>query len=289
LLLPKRVCPLRKFAGVRAQRQDTAGVAYHRLMAKPQPLAGVRVAITRPVGAGSALARRVRALGGTPLLIPGSTLRAAGDVRVARETLKAALAADVVIFTSPAAVGYARQLAPLRSHACVLAPGAGTLRALRRAGHVDAMAPAREDSEGLLALPPLQNVRGKRIGIIGAPGGRGLLARALSRRGARVTRAHVYRRLPARLDRRHVKALRHDAHKALYVLLSSTEALTHILAGLPDDASHALLAGRAVVSSERLAALARKAGFSHVLHARSVHAADMLGAVIQDRPRPPPC
>lgn len=258
-------------------------------MAKPQPLAGVRIAITRPAGTGGGLARRVRALGGTSLLIPGSSLRAASDARVARETLKAALTADVLIFTSPAAVRYARQLAPLRRHACVLAPGTGTLRALRRAGCINTTAPPREDSEGLLALSPLQNVRGKRIGIVGAPGGRGLLARALARRGATVTHAHVYRRLPARLDRRHAKALRRDARKPLYVLLSSTEALTHILAGLQDDARRALLAGHAVVSSERLATLARKAGFSQVLHAGSVHTADMLGAVIQDRLQPPPC
>ncbi len=252
-------------------------------MAKPQPLAAVRIAITRPAGTGNTLVRRVRALGGTPLLVPGSSLRAADDAKATRETLKIALTSDVVIFTSPAAVSHAQQLAPLRSRARMLAPGPGTLHALRRAGCTDVTAPPREDSEGLLALAVLQNVRGKRIGIIGAPGGRGLLARALSRRGAHVMHAHVYRRLPARLDRRHTEALRNDGRKPLYVLLSSAEALGHLLAGLPCDARRTLLAGCAVVSSERLAAIVRKARFSRVVRSESARPADMLAAIVADR------
>ncbi|WP_187300657.1 uroporphyrinogen-III synthase, partial [Mizugakiibacter sediminis] len=101
-----------------------------------RPLAGAAVAITRPAGTGDALARRVRALGGTPLRLPGLALRAAEDAETARRTLRAALRADVAVFTSPAAVRYAARLTPLRfARACVvIGVGAGTARALRRAG-----------------------------------------------------------------------------------------------------------------------------------------------------------
>ena len=88
-----------------------------------RPLKGIRVAITRPVGTGTAWSDRVRALGGTPLLLPGSSLRAAPDPRTARAALRETLAGHVVIFTSPAAVKFARRLGGLRSHATVLAPG----------------------------------------------------------------------------------------------------------------------------------------------------------------------
>lgn len=251
-------------------------------MAAPRPLAGTCVAITRPAGTGGALARRVRALGGTPLLLPGSSLRTPLDAAVARTALRTALACDVAIFTSPAAVRFARRLGARLGRGRALAPGAGTLRALRRAGFTEARAPAREDSEGLLALPALRSVRGQRIGIVGAAGGRGLLDRELAARGASVVHAYVYRRMSARLDHRHAESLRRAATQPLYVMLSSAEALANILGPLPEDARAILLGGTALVSSDRLAAIAHEAGFARVLHAGSAHAQAMLAAVVAD-------
>lgn len=251
-------------------------------MAQPRPLARTRIAITRPSGTASSLARRVRVLGGTPLLLPGSSLRVPADVGAARKALRTALSADVAIFISPAAVRFAGRLSTLRSSAVVLAPGSFTRRALRRAGCTDAIAPAREDSEGLLAMPALQNVQGRRIGIIGAAGGRGLLEGELVRRGAEIVHAHVYRRLPARLDRRHAHALRRAAHKPLYVLLSSVEALANLLGGLSAELRPTLLGGAAVTSSGRLATAARDAGFARVLQADSAHAEALFAAIVAD-------
>jgi len=248
-------------------------------MVQPRLLKGTRIAITRPVGTAAAWTGRVRALGGTPLLLPGSSLRAASDARAARADLREALVSDLVIFTSPAAVKFARRLAALRSRATTLAPGSGTRNALSRAGLRNAIAPDREDSEGILALPVVRDVRGKRVGIVGAAGGRGLLDRELVARGATVIHAHVYERVPARLGRRHADALRGNPRAPLYVLLSSAEALANILAALPGDALHALLHGTAVASSARIAAAARKAGFAHVLRAGSAHAGSMLDAI----------
>lgn len=252
-------------------------------MARQLPLQHTHIAITRPAGTGAGWARRVRAGGGTPLLLPGSSLRAAPDPTAVAKALRAALAGDSLIFTSPAAVRFAAQLMPLRTRARVLAPGAGTLRALLRAGCGQAIAPAREDSEGILALPALQNVDDRRISIIGAAGGRGLLARELAARGATVTHVHVYQRVPARLGRQHAGTLRQTVRRPLYVLLSSAEALANILTALPQDAHRALLVGTAVVSSARVGNAARKAGFKRVLLAGSAHATDLLATVVHDR------
>lgn len=260
-------------------------LAYHRRMpvASKSPLAGTRIAITRPVGSGDGLARRVRALGGAALLLPGARLRAAPDARTARAALRAALAGDVVIFTSPAAVRFAAALAKLKTSAQVLAPGRGTARALRRAGLAHVTCPAREDSEGLLELAALRAVRGQRIAIVGADGGRGLLESRLTARGGSVSAAHVYARTPARLDRRHANALLRTLHQPLFVLVSSAQALANILAALPGDARAALLAGTAVASSERLAQRAHAAGFARVRCAASAHAGDLLAAVVAGR------
>jgi uroporphyrinogen-III synthase len=222
---------------------------------------------------------RVRELGGTAVPLPGSSLRATEDPRTVRVALRRALGGDAVIFTSPAAVRFAARLMPLRTHAVVIAPGAGTAAALRRVAALDARIPERADSEGLLMMPELRRARGKHIGIVGAPGGRGLLETTLRKRGARVTQAHVYRRVPARLDRRHALALL-DHRAPLYVPLSSSEALRNLLATLPAEAGRALLAGTAVASSGRLLQSARAAGFARVLRAESAHDADLIDAIL---------
>lgn len=243
-------------------------------------LRGRIVVITRPAGTAAALARRVRAGGGTPLLLPGLALRRVVDEREAREGLQAALTDDLLIFSSPAAVRFAAALAPLRTPATVLAVGQVTARALRRHGIHAPLAPARQDSEGLLDHPALQGLHGRRIALIGAPGGRGVLREQLVTRGATLRELHVYLRVAPRLDRRHADALLQLPPSAL-VLLSSAEALHNLCRILPPAALARLLAATAVVSSERLATAARSAGFAHIALAASALSADLLGAAMR--------
>lgn len=233
--------------------------------------------ITRPAGTASALARQVRALGGVPLLLPGLALRGVVDQVAARAELLQALEDELVIFTSPAAVSHAAALAPLRTAANVLAVGQGTARALRRHAVAAPLAPAQQNSEGLLDLPPMQALAGRRVALIGAPGGRGVLRDQLTARGAQLRELHVYRRLPPRLDKRHVEALLRLPESA-FVLLSSVEALQNLCQLLPVAALARLQAANAVVSSERLAAAARNAGFGRITLADSAVADDLLRA-----------
>jgi uroporphyrinogen-III synthase len=120
-------------------------------------------------------------------------------------------------------------------------------------------------------------VAGKRIALVGAPGGRGLLGEQLAARGAQLRDVHVYRRMPPRLDRRHVDALLQLPASAL-ILLSSSEALNHLCRLLPAPALARLLAATAVVSSERLATAASAAGFGRIMRAASALPADLLDA-----------
>ncbi|MHA6206092.1 uroporphyrinogen-III synthase [Dyella soli] len=241
-------------------------------------LRGRTVVITRPAGTGSAMARQVRQRGGIALLLPGLSLRAADDVAGATAALAASLADDVMVFTSPAAVRYAARLTPLRTRAMVLAVGQGTARALHRHGVNAVQAPQlRQDSEGLLGHPALDGLAGKRVALVGAPGGRGLLRSELSARGAQLREVHVYRRLAPRWHRRQLDAalqLPPDAR----VLLSSAEALACLQDGLPAEAFTRLRHAVAVASSDRLAEAARSAGFAHVEVAASALAADLLAA-----------
>jgi len=244
-----------------------------------KPLSGATVAVTRPAGTGAVMLRRVHALGGAAFSLPGCSLRAVEDPAGARAALRDVLRADFAIYTSPAAVRFAAQLSPLRTRARVIAPGAGTAAALKRAGVRVVSTPDRADSEGVLALPELHRVRGSTVGLIGAPGGRELLQRELAARGAHVVLAQVYRRMPARLDRCHFEALLRT-RSSLYVPLSSAEALRNLLENLPPRARRKLLAGTVIVSSARLQAAARAAGFARVLRAASALEADLIAAVV---------
>jgi uroporphyrinogen-III synthase len=249
------------------------------LMTKHESLRGRTVVITRPSGTATTMVRQVRARGGQPLLLPGLALRAALDETLARAQLRAALADDLLLFTSPAAVRFAARLAPLRTDATVLAVGEGTARALRR-HRIDASVPARRDSEGVLAHPLLRDVRGRRIALIGAPGGRGVLREQLMRRRAELREVHVYRRAAPRLDQRHVDAVLRLPPSAL-VLLSSAEALRNLTHQLPVMALQRLCAATAVVSSERLATAAQAAGFTRIVRAASALGTNLLDAAMQ--------
>ena len=241
------------------------------------PLRGRVLVITRPAGTARALVRQVRALGGTPVLLPGLALRGPHDAAAVRAALCAGLADELVIFTSPAAVRHAAALAPLRTGAVVLAVGRGTARALQRHGAPGALVPDQPDSEGLLGHPLLQDLRERRVTLIGAPGGRGVLRTQLAARGARLHEVQVYRRVPPRLDRRHVTALL-ALPGAARVLLSSHEALQNLCRLLPGPALARLRAATAVVSSERMASAARDAGFTQIELAASAMSDDMLAA-----------
>jgi uroporphyrinogen-III synthase len=244
-------------------------------------LHGRVVVITRPAGTAAALARQVRRLGGVPLLLPGMALRGVADEALARNGLQAALTSDVLIFTSPAAVRFAAALAPLRTAATVLAIGQGTARALRRHGVRTPLTPPRQDSEGLLDHPALHRLHDRRVGLIGASGGRGVLREQLAGRAAQLHEVHVYRRVRPRLDRRHVEALLQLPVSAR-VLLSSAEALQNLQRLLPSPAWGRLCAATAVVSSERLAAAARHAGFSRITLASSALSADLLVTAMRE-------
>jgi uroporphyrinogen-III synthase len=244
------------------------------------PLAGCSVVITRPAGTATTLARQVRRLGGVPVLLPGLSLRAAPDKAVALAHWREALQDEVLIFSSPAAVRYALALAPCVTRAEVIAIGKGTARALHRHG-IDAQVPAaRQDSEGVLQLPSMQQLAGKPVALITAPGGRGLLQEELVARGASLREVHVYGRGAPRLNRRHLDAVLH-LPAAACVLLSSGEAIQHLMVRLPDEARQRLCQATAIVSSDRIAEQARLAGFKQLHVAASANPADLLATAMK--------
>jgi len=249
-------------------------------------LSGCYVISLRPVGAHAGMRRAAAAHGARTLALSPWRLvpRAGGE---AAPALRAALAAPVAIFTSPAAVQAAAAMEHLepRRRQRRLAVGATTAAALRRAGVAEPVYPRRMDSEGLLALPELEQVAGLDVGLVTAPEGRSHLARSLQRRGARVLRADVYDRVPVPPSPQALARLRAlPAGIPLLLALSSGLALESLLAALPADMVARLRRARVLAASARLAALAREHGFEDVVEAADARPASLLAAAIQAGP-----
>lgn len=108
----------------------------------------------RPSGEHAPLRRAVARHGGQLLAVSPWRLQI-NDTPQARDALRQALGAPIVVFTSPAAVHAAHRLLPLQrpGPAQWASVGEGTARALQACGIDAVVRPARMDSEGLLALP----------------------------------------------------------------------------------------------------------------------------------------
>lgn len=242
-------------------------------------LSGCYVISLRPVG-GHAAIRRAAAAHGARLLALSPWKLVARDDAQARADLQAALACDRVVFTSPMAVRAAQRLQCLAATTGqrFLAVGAGSAAALKRAGIAAVTAPERMDSEGLLALPALQDVQRLRVGLVTAPGGRDRIEPALRARGATVLRAEVYVRQPVAPAPRALAALR-ALQAPAWLAVSSGEALERTLAAVPSAALRVLRRARVVAASERLAALARGHGFDVAGVAASARPGDLVAAM----------
>ena len=226
-----------------------------------------------------ALRRAAAGHGGQLLALSPWTLQARSE-EASRQALAEVLQLPVLVFTSPAAVRAATALQPLQTLPGQhwLAVGAGTAAALRRAGVAAPQAPRRMDSEGLLDLPAL--AAAPSVGLVTAPGGRGMLTPALQARGSTVLRADVYERIPlalADVDIQRLLAMRLPAALAL----SSGEALQQVLAQLPAPAVAILRGTLAVAASERLATLARSLGWERVVVAGSPRPAALARTAAQ--------
>lgn len=256
-----------------------------------EALAGWPVLVTRPAGAGDALMTRLRAHGATLFAAPMLQIDALPETAANRALAQQLDQFDVVIVTSRHAVQHGLPMLesfwpqwPVGVH--WLAVGAATAQALQQFG-VRAEAPADARSEGLLALPVLQQLKGKRILLVTGDGGRGLLERELAARGATVQRLAAYRRLavtaapPALTD--FAAAISRHAAPAGAVLVTSAEALQNLLALAPWlRTAHC----RLIVASERIAEVARAAGLTHVHNANGADDGALLAALVASTAAP---
>lgn len=163
------------------------------------PLAGRRILVTRPRELAQGLAALIAGAGGEPVPYPAIEIHDPENPAAVKALLARAAQFDLAVFASPSAVRKAFDLHAAPWPARIGAIGEGTRRELQARGVHGVIAPTgRSDSEALLALADLQQVRGQRVLIVRGAGGRELLGQALAERGALVEYAECYRRLRPR-------------------------------------------------------------------------------------------
>ena len=228
-------------------------------------LQGLSVLVTRPAEQADALCELIEKAHGRPVRFPALEILPPADAGAATDLLQRAAEADLLIFVSANAVRRAFPLLPdvLPAGLAIAAVGRATARALEEVGLEPTLVPTqRFDSEGLLSLPGLQQMAGKRVLIVRGEGGRELLRQALEERGAEVAYAEVYRRRCASRSTANLAASWDRLVQA--VTVTSVEILDCLWNLLDASGRERLRLTPLVVLSERIAARASELGCNRV-------------------------
>ena len=231
-------------------------------------LAGRVILVTRPAGQGEHLADLVRAAGGVPCLFPMLAIEPIAPSAEAAALLRHTDTVDLALFVSVNAVSHGLPLIlaagawPPGLRAAAVGPS--TAAALRTHGVTQVLAPpAGADSESLLALAAMQQVRGQRVLVFRGVGGRELLADTLRARGAEVEYVECYRRVPPAADPEPLRArLRRGELDA--VTAASSEALVNLLDVAGAELAPLLLALPLFVTHGNIGQAAQQLGFRRV-------------------------
>ena len=235
------------------------------MSADTAPLQGVGVLVTRPAAQAGALCERIEQYGGTALRFPVLEITPPADPQGLIRFSAKLDTFDWAFFVSANAVQMALSVIleqrdwPASVRIAVI--GKRSAEALLRFGLVADLVPEnRFDSEGLLALPQLQQVAGKHCVIFRGGSGRSLLADTLRERAARVEYVEAYRRSRPVADSGPV-VTGLGAGQIDIVLVNSVESLENLFTML-DDAGRALLRQTPLlVVSERMLPVAERLGF----------------------------
>jgi len=232
-------------------------------------LRGLRVLVIRPVDQAEPLCQLIIGAGGEALRLPTLAIREPGPEQATRRdaVIDTLDDYDLAVFISVNAVTRgmerirARRAWPERVKIATV--GASSARALERYGHSVDLVPAHEfNSEALLALEALQDMRGRRVVIFRGNGGRDVLRDTLTARGAAVEYVEVYQRVCPDIDPESILHLWQPGGVDI-VTVTSNESLQNLHEMAGPRGQPLLHELPLVVVSRRQSALAAALGFSN--------------------------
>ncbi len=234
-------------------------------MAENLPLARLRIAVTRPREQAAQLAHIIEELGATCIQFPLLEIAPLADTEGLHAVAARLHEFQLAIFISPNAVRYGMEAilssGGLPASLQIATVGLSSARALHDFGVNKVISPQLKfDSESLLALAELQNVRGLRVAIFRGDSGRELLGDTLKVRGANVEYVTCYHRVNPQHDANNLLAAKPDA-----LCVSSSEALNNLWSLLEPASKQQLSVITLFVSHERIAAAAHKLGWKKIV------------------------
>lgn len=222
--------------------------------------------ITRPAHQSSELSRLVEANGNSAYLFPTIEIRPVDDYSALLKKIDVLNKSDYAFFISPNAVTYAinaisDSIGPIPGSLILACVGAGSVAALNSAGYQCHLSPTEKfNSEALLELPELQNVKNKKIVIFRGNGGRNKLRDELKNRGAHVEYIECYQRSMPDTD---IKSIVADLEQNNIDIISftSADAARNIVAMLGKQAEY-IFKLPVIVVSKRIADVCKTIGFT---------------------------
>jgi uroporphyrinogen-III synthase len=157
----------------------------------------------------------------------------------------------------------------------LIAVGPGTASLLQDAGFTTEL-PVTFNSEGLLKLPQLQQVKGQHILVVKGRGGRSLLQDTLIKRGAICHSLDVYCRVACQFDEQAWSQFEDFSGKK-FVVFASIEGMDELNKHIDYNQLQSLTA---VVASERIAEAAKRFGYPEIIVAKSAANEAMLDVLL---------
>jgi uroporphyrinogen-III synthase len=253
-------------------------------------LENLTVMVTRPNPAGEILCAYIDSHGGHAINFPTMEFSSVSDQSLFQASINTLSKQDWLIFISPQSV-YSSVVAlrttwpQLPEQVKFAAVGAGTANALREAGYV-AIFPTNEwSSEGLLDMPEFQHVAHKNIAIIRGEGGRELIGKTLSERGANVSHVIAYQRILPRISQaeldKHINLF--ASHLVDAVICTSYEGVRNLKILFGSSGWPYLQHVPLIVMSERIITLARELGFQRLWAVRNASLEAILEILAQKK------
>ena len=245
-------------------------------------LHGLGVLVTRTAHQARELCEHIEACGGRALPYAVLEIAPPTDTAVFAALAARLEVADIAIFVSTNAVNAVREHLPqgLPGALRIAAVGGSTAASLARQGvQVDLVPAEGSSSEALLALPGLQELAGQHVLVLKGEGGRTLIEKTLTERGANVSAAPLYRRRCAAADGTRLDGWREVLQILTAASNESVDCLYHTAAAVRPWIMQLPL----VVLSERNATHARELGFADVLVASEPSMAGLVAALLAYR------
>ena len=186
----------------------------------------------------------------------------------------------IVIFVSCAAVEYAHQALPLNEwqFSQIIAVGSATQALLDSFG-INAICPVKHNSEGVLALPQLQQVLNTDIVIVRGNGGRELIAEQLTAKGANVVYLESYQRVWRQIPNEQITTWHNLGVNCIVV--TSIALLEYTLQLVENRESYWKTSCLWIVASDRIAEHANQAKISHIVNAHGASDEAIMAAISQ--------